>query len=145
MSLEQTSIAFSAGLMHDVGKIILLNAFPERYQSVLDQAHQTDRELTELEIEEFSASHQGVGGYLLNLWGLPLDVIKSVASHHSFETCALAKGEPSQVVFAANWLDHDCDLKFLYAMTESLSEAEEAREFVNQIAIWKTYLVEEEE
>ena len=100
-------LAFSSALLHDVGKIILANAFSDRYQGILESEHD-ELELWELELREFSASHQGVGAYLLDLWGLPGEVVQAVVSHHSFDICAKSELY-CQLVYAANWIAHGGD------------------------------------
>ena len=82
-------VTISASLLHDVGKILLVNTFPTRYQNVTDRLGQ-NQPLWELELEEFGATHQGVGAYLLDPWGLPSQVVEAVASHHSHVLCASA-------------------------------------------------------
>ena len=87
-STDDGNAVFAAGLLHDVGKLILLNAFPDRYEKVLVAAKSADCPLEELEMEEFQATHQGIGGYLFALWGLPSDVTEAVVSHHSLMASA---------------------------------------------------------
>jgi HD-like signal output (HDOD) protein len=75
----QGDAAFTAGLLHDIGKVVLLVEFGERYDAVLrdDTGLLTARERAELDV-----THCEVGAYLLNLWGLPYPIIEAVAYHH---------------------------------------------------------------
>ena len=81
---------------------------------------------SELELDEFSASHQGIGGYLLSIWGLPTDVIEAVASHHSFEACAHAETQSRKYVFAANWIAKGGDETTLQQFAESMEDQQKA-------------------
>ena len=56
--------AFAAGILHDVGRLVLLPTIPEEATEASGQRHAK------------------VGAYLLGLWGLPLPVVDAVARHH---------------------------------------------------------------
>jgi HD-like signal output (HDOD) protein len=73
---------FLAGLLHDVGKLILAAGLPEQYTRLLERARQTGQPVRELEALEFGATHAEVGAFLLGLWGLPNPVVEAVALHH---------------------------------------------------------------
>jgi putative nucleotidyltransferase with HDIG domain len=74
--------AFLAGMLHDVGKLLLLD-HPRYYQKLLQTLSQkNDQPLIETEYELFGTSHAEVGAYLLGLWGLPDPVVEAVACHH---------------------------------------------------------------
>ncbi len=60
--------AYFAGLMHDIGKLLLVHQFPDRYAAALRLSRQADCGLWEAEREVFGASHAEVGSYLLALW-----------------------------------------------------------------------------
>lgn len=74
--------AFTAGLLHDLGKLALAMNFPEEYQFAL--AVQSEKRLDEHEAEKevLGATHAEAGAYLLSLWGLPCSIIRAVAGHH---------------------------------------------------------------
>jgi HD-like signal output (HDOD) protein/CheY-like chemotaxis protein len=140
MSMDDSHTVFAAGLLHDAGKLVLLNAFPDRYKSILETSKLEDRSIQQLEMEAFGAAHQGIGGYLFGLWGLPSELVKSVASHHSFLACAHATGQPRQLVFAANWIDKNRDVDDLQEMVIAAEETEEATLFARQIEEWQEYI-----
>lgn len=73
--------AFTTGVLHDVGKLILATRLPNRYSSVLREAADGERALHAIEIERIGASHASVGGVLLGSWGLPCSIVQSVAHH----------------------------------------------------------------
>jgi putative nucleotidyltransferase with HDIG domain len=74
--------AFTAAIVHDVGEIILAQAFPDQFGAVLTNARGASRPRHELEQEQLGVSHAEVGAYLLGIWGLPFPVVEAVASHH---------------------------------------------------------------
>ena len=73
---------FTAGLLHDSGKLILASAMGSKYQDVLQAVRQNEKKLIAAEVEILGCSHAEVAAYLLGLWGLPETVIDGVASHH---------------------------------------------------------------
>ncbi len=74
--------AFLAGLLHDVGQIVLAGVTPAVWRGV-EQTVLTDRvPLDEAERRADRVSHGPVGAYLLSLWGLPASVVEAVAFHH---------------------------------------------------------------
>lgn len=75
--------AFTAGLMHDIGILVLASNLPGVYGEVWAKASAQHRPLWEVEQEVLGASHAGVGAYLLARWGLPITLVEAVAHHHS--------------------------------------------------------------
>lgn len=74
--------AFLAGLLHDLGKLLLAAYLPERFASVRCDASQNAEPLYEVEERLLTVSHAEIGAYLLGLWGLPYAVVEAVAHHH---------------------------------------------------------------
>jgi putative nucleotidyltransferase with HDIG domain len=72
----------SAGLLHDIGKLIMASAVPENYRRIVATAASTGTRLDVLEFEEFGCTHAEVGAYLLGVWGLPNEIVEAVAWHH---------------------------------------------------------------
>jgi HD-like signal output (HDOD) protein len=79
--------AFCAGILHDIGKIILADCLPEEYSAVLNECRTTRTPLIEVERKHFHATHAEVGAYLLALWGLPIPLVEAVACHHHPRRC----------------------------------------------------------
>ncbi len=75
--------AFTAGLLHDIGKVILAVNLPEKFRVVEEQVKNTGVSLVEAERNIYGATHADVGAYLLGLWGLPSQVVQAVAFHHT--------------------------------------------------------------
>jgi HD-like signal output (HDOD) protein/CheY-like chemotaxis protein len=74
--------AFTAGLLHDVGRLVLASAFGSEYQQVLKRAAEPGVLLASCEGDAFGCTHNGVGAYLLGLWGLTDSIVEAVAWHH---------------------------------------------------------------
>ncbi|MCK5193694.1 MAG: HDOD domain-containing protein, partial [Desulfobulbaceae bacterium] len=69
--------AFTAGLLHDVGKIFFVKSFPELYQKIHTTQAQHNLPLYELEEDILGANHAAVGGYLVSKWNLPQSLIQA--------------------------------------------------------------------
>jgi HD-like signal output (HDOD) protein len=63
--------AFTAGLLHDVGKLVLIASAPHRYQQALAAAHERNLPQWRAEHDVLGASHAELGAHLLSMWGLP--------------------------------------------------------------------------
>jgi putative nucleotidyltransferase with HDIG domain len=74
--------AFMAGLLHDIGLLILSTNFPEQYSEVLANLRHDRLSVCDAERAVFKASHEDVGAYLLGLWGVSDAIVEAVAFHH---------------------------------------------------------------
>lgn len=97
--------AFTAGILHDAGKLVLAHNFAEAYAEVLERARTGERPLWELETECFGASHAELGGFLMGLWGLDENVVVAIVHHHR-PLQVMAADWVTAVVYAANVLEH---------------------------------------
>jgi HD-like signal output (HDOD) protein len=75
--------AFTAGVVHDVGKIIIALSMPAAMRQIVEDAKTTGRPFHELEHEALGVTHAEVGAYLLGVWGLPLSIVETAAYHHA--------------------------------------------------------------
>lgn len=73
---------FLAGLLHDLGHLVLAAGLPDQYGRVLESAAAGQSGFAAAEQAELGATHAQVGAYLLGLWGLPSPVVEAVALHH---------------------------------------------------------------
>lgn len=97
--------AFTAGLLHDVGKLIMAQHLSERYLATIEPARQGKQSLDELERAAFGASHAEVGAYLLNLWGLPGSLVEAVVRHHEPDQAHPGNDGAASAVYMANLLE----------------------------------------
>jgi HD-like signal output (HDOD) protein len=75
-------LAFTTGLLHDVGQLALAVGDPDRWSRVWAEARAARRPIALAEADSFGVSHAEAGAYLLGLWGLPFPVVEAVAYHH---------------------------------------------------------------
>jgi len=74
--------AFAAGLLHDVGLLVMASQDRDTLEQTLAAACKERRPVQEIEREQLGVTHSEVGAHLLALWGLPHTVAEAVASHH---------------------------------------------------------------
>jgi len=94
--------AFTAGLLHDIGLLLLASNRPEDYQRVLKL--QKDSALLDWQAEQevFGVTHAEVGAYLLSLWGVGEAIVEAVAFHHRPSACSDQAISPLTAVHVAN-------------------------------------------
>lgn len=96
----------TAGLLHDVGKLIIAANLTEAYAEIIGRVQRESRPVHVVEREVLGATHAEMGAYLLRLWGLPESVVEAVLLHHA--PCTLDPGlPPALAVYCANILDHE--------------------------------------
>lgn len=100
-------VCFMAGLVHDMGKLVLAELFREDYVRVLTMTREQNLPIREAEMAVLGVSHAEVGGYLLGLWGFEEAVVTAVGRHH--EPARAGSGAPLAVplLHAANALEHE--------------------------------------
>jgi len=74
---------YLAGLLMNVGLLVLASRLPEVLAPMIAQARDTGRPLHEIEREFQRQTHAEIGAYLLGLWGLPMAVVEAVADQHT--------------------------------------------------------------
>jgi putative nucleotidyltransferase with HDIG domain len=97
--------AFTAGILHDLGKLIFAQNFPDSYSEVLARSRNHAQPLVEVETAQYGASHAELGAYLMGLWGIGEEVVGAIAHHHHLPQTGVP-GRVTAVVFAANALEH---------------------------------------
>jgi HD-like signal output (HDOD) protein len=99
--------AYIAGILHDVGKLLLADSLPEQFQQALALAAQRGIPFPEAEQEIFGATHAGAAAYLLGLWGLPAPIVEAVAFHHTPGNSDMKAFGPLTAVHVADILEHE--------------------------------------
>ncbi|MGZ8939792.1 MAG: HDOD domain-containing protein [Limisphaerales bacterium] len=73
---------FLAGLLHDIGELLLMANLPQEYEQVLTQARAKEIPSWQAELDHFGASHAELGAELMAIWNLPSTVVEALALHH---------------------------------------------------------------
>ncbi len=97
--VKQSGEGFIAGLVHDVGKLLLGRYFSDLYAEVMRAVAENEKTLLEAEREVFGLTHAAAGGWLLNEWNLPDWLVNAVLVHHQEKEDSMDELEYS-VIFA---------------------------------------------
>jgi putative nucleotidyltransferase with HDIG domain len=104
----------SAGLLHDIGKLIIAAADSKEYSRILNIAATTDADLCLLELDTFGCTHAEVGAYLLGIWGLPNAIVEATAWNHKPSKSPVRSFCPLAAVHAASAFDAQMHPEFKY-------------------------------
>lgn len=85
---EAKASAFTAGLLHDIGKLVLASAERDRYARLIQRAKEEGVALAALERSELGTDHAELGGELMRRWKLPPEITAAVRYHHQLEAAA---------------------------------------------------------
>lgn len=93
----------AVGLLHDIGSIVLMSNFPKEFDSIVkSSAANPTLKFHDLEREVIGFSHEELGGYLLDLWGLPYPIIEAALYHHDPMNPNIINQELVKAVHLAN-------------------------------------------
>ncbi len=121
---DLVSHAFTAGLLHDIGKFVFASQFTSKYQSLLTSSFEAGAIVTDRnELDAFGATHWQVGAFLLSLWGLPEPIIKAVELHHTPKTSDCCQFSPLTAVHVADAIVNEIDSTNTSSVTVGLDMA----------------------
>jgi HD-like signal output (HDOD) protein len=83
-----SGVNFTAGFLHDLGRLAMVSENPFRYRQVIDLA-KAGASVAAAERRIFGATHLAVGERLAGRWGLPDDIVAATAHHHERESSAV--------------------------------------------------------
>jgi len=99
---EKKEDVFVAGLLHDIGRLIMMIHFRDKYEQYIAYLNQMQyKDIREVEEKIFEINHQDVGKIVLEKWNFPNELIDAVAQHHVIQVDSKYK-TTVQIVGLAN-------------------------------------------
>lgn len=106
-SMDVRDDCFIAGMLHDVGKLVIATTMTSDYRKVLALVRDREIRVSEAEMEIMHTTHADVGAYLISLWGFNDTIVEAVCWHGRADHLACSQFTPAVAVAVANSFDHD--------------------------------------
>ena len=90
---KEKQLAFTAGLLHDVGKLAIEEAMPKSFEKIVKEARDTNASMSTIEQKHLGLDHAIIGKRLAQKWKLPNEVVMGIWLHHS-DAEAITKNIP---------------------------------------------------
>ena len=100
-------LAFTGGLLHDIGQLLMYTASPESYLQVLERRHRHGMPIIVAERQVFGYDHAQAGRALAVAWKLPAEIIDAIAAHHEPDEVGSEIGD---LIHVGEVLSHALDL-----------------------------------
>jgi HD-like signal output (HDOD) protein/CheY-like chemotaxis protein len=95
---------YTGALLLDIGHVVLAMCRGVTYDTLLVRAEAEPRPIHEIEQDELGFTHAEAGGYLLALWGIPLQVVELVTAHHAPALLGLTDSAIARAIHVADRL-----------------------------------------
>lgn len=104
---QDLDVAFTAGLLHDIGVLVLSYLVPDEYAELAGLVQRDGGSLTERETERWSVDHAEAGELLARTWKLPEPIVQVVRHHHTPWSAAPPHRSTVQLVHLANFVSNN--------------------------------------
>ena len=89
--------AFTAGMLHDIGKTALANSFPDQYEAVMMRVYNETTSFVKVELEHFGFDHAELGARVAQEWGVPEKIVSVIRHHHDPDALATLPEDVAQL------------------------------------------------
>ncbi len=114
LGYRDTGTFFVAGLLHDLGKVILDTYFSAHYAEVVQEMIEEERSALEAETDILNIDHAEVGALLAARWKFPEILINPISAHHNLMIAEEQFLKESIIVHLANILTKRCGIGLCY-------------------------------
>jgi putative nucleotidyltransferase with HDIG domain len=101
---------FTAGLLHDIGKVVEDRYLHEEFLTVLDMVHKYGMNMAQAEGEVIGCTHSQIGKLLAQKWKFPLNLQQGIAFHHHPEDAPKGHEQITAAVHLADILAHAMEI-----------------------------------
>jgi len=108
--------AYTAGLLHDIGKIIVLSNAEYRNE-IFELKDKNNLTYDAAEYQVLNTTHAEIGGYILSLWGLPEIIVETVLFHHTIQQNSVIDFDVATSVYIANAVSNSPNAETDYLKT----------------------------
>ena len=112
--------AFAAGLLHDIGKLILARTLPARFRQIVEAARDYNFSMVQAEKNLLSTDHAQIGGELAEQWSFPVNLCAGIAYHHTPED-AIEHEDTARAVAAGNLLAKRMSRHYIFGVSIEIS------------------------
>ena len=82
LKINVPSGAYISGLLHDIGKLMLNQYFPDYLEASMTYAEEHDIQYADAELEVLGIDHGHIGGWVAKRWNIPEEIIEAITQHH---------------------------------------------------------------
>jgi putative nucleotidyltransferase with HDIG domain len=108
-----SKLAYSAGLLHDIGKLALSQSMPKSFDRIVEEAKSQNACSCTIEQKHLGIDHTILGKRLAQKWHLPMQITMAIWLHHS-DTCAISRSVPetriAQIIQLADLSARQCGI-----------------------------------
>lgn len=123
--MEET---FISALMHDIGKLVLIQKLPEWYSRIVKEIEEKACSFREVEQRVFHFDHCDVASLLLTQWEFPMPLVRAIVRHHRPPSFRPGGAVPiAQIVHLANFMAKNLNVGFNDEKVEILSRLPSAQ------------------
>ncbi len=103
---DDEATAYTTGLLHDVGKLIIISAEPAAYEQIANETGLSGPLFLEMESSLLGVTHAEIGARLLARWSLPGNIVAAVLHHHASPAAAVSAERLTAILKVADTLAH---------------------------------------
>jgi putative nucleotidyltransferase with HDIG domain len=122
----QVEEAFISGLLHDIGKLVMIQKMPDVYSAIIAKVEAAQGSFLEAEDAELGFNHTDVGLLLLHKWAFPKDLAIAVFEHHAPGDQGEKSISLSVIINLGNCLAKRLGIGFENGSCEKLTEEQSA-------------------
>lgn len=131
-----TERLYVAGLLHDIGSLLLYSQHPELASEILMIANGDEEVLFEAEMDLIGFSHAHVGAALMEAWRMPESLLSAIQYHHN-PAEAPDINLDAAILYLANYLSNSCSSSAFMQKPDASTSSPDHR-------VWKTLNLSDE-